>query len=153
MLLLENGAVVKVRGSLSTDRVLDVIKVAEKLFLPHDDSRTSKTFFKDDISRERHDLTEEKETSLTPEIQRVLSIKNGLFTKLTQILLPPAIILTFLTAFAFSALLLIACCQFESDLSPLGILELGKTAIEGVAYCLLFGFPYFYVVFNYYAEY
>lgn len=153
LLLLENGAVVKVWGSLSTDRVLDAIKVAEKLFLPYDDSRTSKTFFKDDISRERHDLTEEKETSLTPETERVLSIKNGLFTKLTQILLPPAIILTFLTAFAFSALLLISCCQFGSDLSPLGILELGKTVIDVVAYCLLFGFPYFYVVFNYYAEY
>ena len=153
LLLLENGAVVKVRGSLSTDRVLDAIMADEKWFLPHDGSRISKTFFKDDTSREKLGLTEEKETSLPPETERVLSIKNGLFTKLTQILLPPAIILTFLTAFAFSALLLIACCQFESDLSPLGILELGKTAIEGVAYCLLFGFPYFYVVFNYYAEY
>jgi len=97
LLLLENGVVATVRGSLSTDYVLDKIQVAEDL---REDSRTSKSFLSDDMNREKTELSDEKEPSVAPETDGFLSIpKSFVSTKPLRILLPPFLIATFFIAF------------------------------------------------------
>ena len=92
-ILLADGRVVKLRGSLTIDDFQARIKVAEKRLLPSATSRTSSPFFNDGSTAERFDVDDE-ESRLTPALQRFLSVKKRpIFLTFPKIFLPPILLL------------------------------------------------------------